>query len=159
VNADPKAVFAQLMQRPDIDQVTQQYQQMGTEIRHSLTAAIPELNVWTVSADTLKAGCGHDYPGLGADGEALSLPDYVVSGKLPDDKYERALTIVGSTAQRYGFTAAPQRLHDAAGSHDAVFHNVNDGSSITFGTDKNTLVGISIGCHLTVEAKKRGAPA
>lgn len=37
-----------------------------------------------------------------------------------------------------------------------MFHNVNDDGAIRFGTAKNTLVGISIGCHLTADAKKRG---
>jgi hypothetical protein len=109
VNADPSAVFAALMQRPDIDRATQQYQQLGTEIRQALSAAIPALAVWTVSGDGVKSGCGSDYPGIEFNGEELHLPDYVVPGNLPDDKYEQALSIIGSTAQNYGFTPTPRR--------------------------------------------------
>jgi hypothetical protein len=161
VNADPHAVFAKLMQLPDIDQAAQQYQRMGTEIRQALSAGIPELAPWIVDGDILNAACGNDQPGLQADGQTRHLPDYIVAGPLPDadTKYEQALSIIGATAQKYGFTPTPQRLHDAPGSHDAAFHNVHDDGTIRFGTDKNTLVGLSIGCHLTAEAKKRGTPA
>lgn len=158
VNTNPNAVFATLMQRPDIDQATQQYQQLGAEIRRALGAAIPTLASWTASGDLSGAGCGNDYPGIPAtDGAVRDLPDYLVPGKLPDNQYEQALSIIGETAQKYGFTPTPQRLHDTPGSHDAFFHNINDDGTIHFGTDQNTLLGISIGCHLTAEAKKRGA--
>lgn len=62
-------------------------------------------------------------------------------------------------AQKDGFNPQPQRLHDAPGSHDAVFHNVHDDGEISFGTAQNTSLSASIGCHLTAEAKRRGAPS
>ena len=157
VNADPNAVFAKLMQRSDIDQAAQQYQQMATEIQNALTAEISELSKWTTSGQQLKSACGNDNPGLGADGEERDLVNYVSSSLMSDEHYESALRIVGSVAQKYGFNPQPQRMHDAPRSHDAFFHNSSDGSAIQFGTDKATLIGISIGCHLTAEAKKRGS--
>jgi len=93
------------------------------------------------------------------DGETGGLPNYVVDGNLPDDKYERALQIIGTTAQKYGFTPSPQRMHDSTGEHDTLFHNAADSSVIDFGTAKNTVLGVSIGCHLSGEAKKRGTPS
>jgi hypothetical protein len=82
-----------------------------------------------------------------------------VTGNLADDKYEQALKIIGSVAVKYGFTAQAQRLHDSPGSHDAMFHNVHDDGGISFGTAINTSIGMSIACHLTAAAKKRGHPA
>ncbi|MEV0069879.1 LppA family lipoprotein [Amycolatopsis sp. NPDC050768] len=64
--------------------------------------------------------------------------------------------IVGTVAAKYGSTAQPQRMHDAPGSHDAFFHNQTDAGSIQFGSDKQTLIGITIGCHLTAATKKLG---
>ncbi|HEY0804398.1 MAG TPA: LppA family lipoprotein [Pseudonocardiaceae bacterium] len=58
VNAGPNAVFATLMQRPDIDQATQHYEQMGSEIRRALAQAIPELSSWQQDGDVLNSGCG-----------------------------------------------------------------------------------------------------
>lgn len=156
VNADPNSVFSQLMRRPDIDQATRRYEQLGADLRQALTEAIPTLSPWVQDGDTMNAGCGADYPGIGWDGVTRDLPGYVVAGNLPDDKYEQALQIVGSVAEKYGFNPSPQRLHDAPGSHDAMFHNVHDDGGIFFGTAKNTTFSLSIGCHLTAAAKKRG---
>src|SRR5207244_1008489 len=91
--------------------------------------------------------------------EIRHLPDHVVAGNLPDADYEKALGIIGSVAAKYGFTPQPQRLHDAPGSHDAVFHNVHDAGEISSGTALNTSFGVSLGCHLMAEAKKRGHPS
>lgn len=160
MNENPNAVFAALMQRPDIDQATQRYEQMGTEIRQALSAHILELATWTADGDTSNAACGNDdYPGPGFDGQVRDLPDYVVPGNLPDDKYEQALSVIGATVQKYGFAPTPQRLHDAPSSHDAVFHNTQDDGAVRFGTHENTLLGLSLGCHLTAEAKIRGHPS
>jgi hypothetical protein len=83
----------------------------------------------------------------------------VVAGNLPDADYEKALTIIGTIAQRHGFDPRPQRLHDAPGSHDAVFHNTTDEGEISFGTGLNTGLGLSMSCHLMPAAKKRGTPS
>lgn len=153
------SIFARIMQRPDIDEASRNYEQMGAEIREALSTQAPELASWTTDGDTSDAACGDDYPGLGSDGRTRDLPDYTVSGNLPDDKYEQALVIIGATVQKYGFSSTPQRLHDAPGSHDAVFHSVLDDGTVRFGTDKNTLLGLSLGCHLTAQAKQRGRPS
>lgn len=81
-----------------------------------------------------------------------------MSGNLPDPDYEKALTVIGTIAQRYGFDPRPQRLHDAPGSHDAVFHNRTDEGAISFGAALNTSLGLELGCHLLPAAKKRGTP-
>jgi hypothetical protein len=159
MNTDSQAVFVKLMQLPDFDQVTQQYQQMLTEIRQSLSAGVPELSPWTQAGEVSRAACGSDFPTMSDDGETGGLPNYVVDGNLPDDKYEQALQIIGTTAQKYGFTPSPQRMHDSIGEHDTLFHNTADSSVIDFGTAKNTVLGVSIGCHLRAEAKKRGTPS
>lgn len=156
MDVDPNQVFASLMARPDIDQATARYEQLRTEIKQALTAAIPELTAWRQYDNLGGAGCGDDYPGIDFDGETRTLAGDTVSGNLPDDKYEQALVVIGRVAQQYGFNPAPQRLHDAPGSHDAMFHNVTDDGGISFGTAVNTAMRLYIGCHLTAAAKKRG---
>lgn len=69
---------------------------------------------------------------------------------------ERALTIIGQVAQKYGFTPSPQRLYDKPNDHDAAFHSVGDDGRITLGTAKHTVLGFDVGCHLTAVAKARG---
>jgi hypothetical protein len=158
VNADTGKVFATLMQRPDIDQAAEQYQRMDADLRQALSQAVPALAAWRQGSEGSQASCGSDYPGIGFDGQTRSLPSNVVSGTLSDADYEKALETIGSFAQQYGFTVQPQRLHDSPGSHDAVFHNVHDDGEISFGTAQNTSLRVKLGCHLTTEAKKRGAP-
>ncbi|ATY13956.1 hypothetical protein CU254_28655 [Amycolatopsis sp. AA4] len=161
VDRDPAEVWTALMRLPDTDQVRQQYQQLDTELRQALTAAIPKLEPWAPSKNNTgsRAGCGARFPGIGNDGETASLGDHVVAGNLPDADYEKALTVIGTVAQRYGFDPRPQRLHDAPGSHDAVFHNRTDEGAISFGTALNTSLGLDIGCRLFPSAKKRGTPS
>jgi len=151
--------FAVLMQRPDIDEAARQYQQLQQELVQALSAAIPALAGWQPATDGGRSSCGSEYPGVGFDGVILHLADVGVPGKLADADYERALTIIGTTAQKYGFDPRPQRVHDEPGSHDAFFHNVHDDGAISFGTAKNTSLGLDLGCHLTAEAKRRGSPS
>ncbi|WP_406638763.1 LppA family lipoprotein [Amycolatopsis sp. WGS_07] len=128
VDRDPEEVWAALMRLPDSDQARQQYRQLDAELRQALTAAIPKLSPWKLSENNpgSRAACGARFPGVGNDGESESLGDHRVPGNLPDADYEKALTIIGTVAQRYGFDPRPQRLHDAPGSHDAMFHNIAD---------------------------------
>jgi hypothetical protein len=154
VNSDSTAAFAALRQRPDIDQAARQYDRMAGEVRQALSSAIPALADWQDAGGALRSACGNDYPGVGFNGQTRDLPNYVVHKGLSDSDWELALTTIGRVAANYGFTARAQRLHDSPGNHDAVFHNVHDDGQISLGTAKNTVLGVSIGCHLTAAAKQ-----
>ena len=156
MNADPSSVFASLMQRPDIETATRQYQQLYGDLRTGLTAAIPTLTSWQPTDEASGAGCGSDYPGIGYNGATLNLPVYAAPVGVTDAQWELALTTIGRIAGRYGFNPTPQRLHDAPGNHDAMFHNVPDDGAIMVGTDNNIVLYVSVGCHLTAAAKKLG---
>lgn len=84
VDRDPAEVWAALMRLPDTDQARQQYQQLDTELRQALTAAIPKLTPWTPLGNGSRAACGARFPGVGNDGEQASLGDHGVTGNLPD---------------------------------------------------------------------------
>jgi hypothetical protein len=156
VNQNTDALFSELMQRPDSSQATQQYQQLNTGLLAALSAAIPSLPQWSQAQGETTAACGSDYPGIGDNGQIVDLPTYLAHGGVSDVEWELALTTIGHVAAKYGFDAAPQRLHDARGDHDAVFHNVHDDGSITLDTAANLVFGVSLGCHLTATAKRRG---
>lgn len=157
-SSETNSAFKTLMKRGDIDNVVAKHKKMYTEILNELSSNISMLRHWSEFEPAARSGCGSDYPGIGSDGETHDFNDYTVNGKLSDSEYEQALKIIGQVGKKYGFASSPQRLHDSPGSHDAAFHNTENESEITFGTDKNTLIGVSVGCHLTVEAKKRGHP-
>lgn len=159
-NDDTETVFNKLMRLPDIEQAKAQYAKMSDELRRALTASFPQLRHWQPDGEEASSACGNDYPGIESDGKEWDLLSYFVSRvKLSDSDYERALRLIGDVAHEYGFSRQPQRMHDGPEGHDAVFHNLADASSITFGSAKNTLIGVTIGCHLTPEAKRRGHPS
>jgi hypothetical protein len=151
---NPDQAYSKLVKLPSIDEAVKSYEAMGVKIRKELTSSIPELKSWKNAQDGVgTAGC------LNGDGQTQNLSSYIVTKKLTDDQFEKALQIVGKVAARYGFDPTPKRFHDAPGNHDTSFNNPSDHSELTFGTDKTTLMGISIGCHLTADAKKRGHPS
>jgi hypothetical protein len=154
---DPNTLFTTLMQRPDIDQATAQYQKMNTELLQALTAAVPSLTPWAQLQGEMTAACGSDYPGIGDNGKTVDLPSYVARVSVTDAQWELALTTIGSVAAKYGFDEKPQRLHDSPGEHDAIFHNVHDDGSITLDSADSIVLGVSLGCHLAVTAKQRGS--
>ncbi|MBB1152475.1 hypothetical protein H4281_04990 [Amycolatopsis sp. DR6-1] len=153
---DADTSLTDLMKLPDIDQAAQQYQQMATELQTALGTQVPALKQWNVADEPIRAACGADHPNLGSAAETLRLENHIAPGTLSDADYEKALAAIGPVVTKHGFTAGPQRLHDTPGSHDAVFHNYKDGSSLQFGSHVNTVFSISIGCHLTAETKKLG---
>ncbi|EFL11059.1 MULTISPECIES: LppA family lipoprotein [Actinomycetes] len=155
-SVDANTSFTELMKLPDIDQAAQRYQQMATELQTALGSQVPALKQWNVADQPIRAACGADHPNLDSAAETLRLENHVAPGTLSDADYEKALAAIGPVVTKHGFTASPQRLHDTPGSHDAVFHNYKDGSSLQFGSHVNTVFSISIGCHLTAETKKLG---
>lgn len=157
MSTDPYALFKTLMQRPDIDQATAQYQQLNDELLQALTAAVPSLTPWGQLQGETAAACGSDYPGIGDNGQTVDLPIYVAHVSVTDAQWELALTTIGTVAAKYGFDEKPQRLHDSSGQHDAIFHNVHDDGSITLDSAESIVVGVSVGCHLTAAAKQRGS--
>ncbi len=156
VTTDPNTLFTTLMQRPDVDQATAQYQQMNNELLQALTAAVPSLTPWGQLQGEMTAACGSDYPGIGDHGKTVDLPSYVAHVGVTDAQWELALTTVGTIAAKYGFDAKPQRLHDSPGQYDAIFHNVHDDGSITLDAAESFVLGVSLACHLTAAAKQQG---
>ncbi|WP_276323727.1 MULTISPECIES: LppA family lipoprotein [Amycolatopsis] len=62
MDRDPAEVWAALMRLPDTDQARQQYQQLDTELRQALTAAIPKLTPWTPLGTAREQRAAHDSP-------------------------------------------------------------------------------------------------
>ncbi|WP_344430422.1 LppA family lipoprotein [Amycolatopsis minnesotensis] len=148
--------YRELMQRPDIEQAQEIYTTMLTTIRERLTAELGR--AWKQGDDLSGSGCGNGYPGLDADGEIRRLPRWDSPGNLPDAQWPRAQELVGQIAATYGFNPAPKVFKDAPSNHDVVYRK-SDGALLNFGTGKNTSVRVDTGCHLTVEAHRRGSPS
>lgn len=147
--------FAELIQRPDIDQATARYEEMYTKVRAALSAAFPALK-WQQTTQLAGAACGSEYPGLDGDGEARGLPNWMAEGNLPDAQWDEAVSIVRDVAHDYRFDAG-QVVVNRPKDHEIDFHDQYQ-AELNFGTATNTTLLIRTGCHLTTQAKQRGAP-
>lgn len=157
---DAKHTFDKLMKRPDIDQATRKYERMQNEIQEALSKQVSNLSQWRARGETIGAACdSNSYPGVGNDAETNGLGNYVAAGKFNDTEYERELPIIGSIVEKYGFNPEPQRIYDAEGVHDVVFHNVQDDGKLQMHVERGVNLGVTTGCYLTAEAKKRGHPS
>ncbi|MFD8493895.1 LppA family lipoprotein [Amycolatopsis sp. NPDC059657] len=152
-NQHKQQQFAELVQRPDIDQATARYSEISTKIRDALSAAFPALK-WQQTTQLAGAACGSDYPGLDADGEVRGLPNWMAEGNLPDAQWEQAVSIVRDAARGYGFDGG-QVVVNRPNDHEIDFQDQYK-AELNFGTAANTTLLIRTGCHLTTQAKQRG---
>jgi hypothetical protein len=154
--------FNQLMKRPDIGQAVAQYEEMYTKVRDKVTEIVPALK-WTLANPMTAASCGNDFAAVNAnlrldDAEVKSLANWGAEGKVPDAQWETVQAAVDTILRSYGFDSGPFVVKNQPSDHYVTFR-APDGSEVTFGTAVNTGLTVRTGCHLTVEAKKRGTPA
>jgi hypothetical protein len=162
INDNPNAgtiqqQFDTLTQRPDIEEATEQWLALIDEVQQALrtTFGLPE---WVAyKEDPIgRAGCGFDFPDIGGDGETRQIDGGYSEAPIPDENWDEAVTTVAAIAEKYGFTKY-ERMNDRTGYHDLDYLHP-DGSRLLLGTQKNTTLAISSGCHLTAAAKRRGKP-
>lgn len=151
-----EAQFNDLMKRPDIDQVTAQYEEMYGQIRAALSSAFPALQ-WRQTGQLTGSACGFKYSGLDADDEQRNLPNWMAPGSIPDEQWGQALQIVQDIARKNGFADGPIVVKNQPGDHYVSFYD-NYSAALTFGSAVNLGFSLGTGCHLTAVAKKRGHP-
>jgi hypothetical protein len=149
--------FAELLKRPDIEQVEADYQGMLGEIRDTLVRATGIAN-WVPDDEGLSgSGCGFDYPDIRADGTVRRYSSGISPGNIPDDKWPAAVSTVAAIAAQHGF-GAPEVVVDRPADHEVSLKTPTN-AQLLFGTAANTTLSVTTGCHLTAEAHKRGTPA
>ncbi|GAA3534454.1 hypothetical protein GCM10022222_17490 [Amycolatopsis ultiminotia] len=154
--------FSQLMQRPDIDQATARYEQMYGRIRDAVAAAVPSLKAWQITNPAGGSACGNDFAAVDADlrrDDAVikGLNNWTAAGNIPDGKWLQVVDAVHAIAADYGFGTTATTVNRPS-DHEVVFHDQYE-AELNFGPAVNTTLLLRTGCHLTAEAKKRGAPA
>lgn len=148
--------FAQLMQRPDIEQAVATYEEMSTKVRERLTSELGR--TWEQTSEGSASGCGSEFADLGGDVDIRHLPRWSSKGNLPDDQWPRAEAIVGEIAEGYGFDKQPAIIVNRPSDHEVVYKKP-DGAQISFGTATNTPLDVRTGCHLKAQVHKRGTPS
>lgn len=148
--------FAQLMQRPDLEQVSSQFDDTRRAVAEQLSQQF-NLPEWTiVEGRGSESGCGREFHDIGLDGAVRSLDTMIARAPIADENWDRALEIANSVTSRNGF-GPPMRLADKPGNHQAEFHDAF-GGRLVVGTQVNTILSVRTGCHLTPQAHQRGAP-
>ncbi|MBE1467682.1 LppA family lipoprotein [Kibdelosporangium phytohabitans] len=153
--------FAELQKRPDIDSAVQRYGEVLTKIRDRL-AASNFATGWREAKDRASSrGCTSGFSGAWSEiddetGEIRTLPTWISSGNLPDEKWDSAVSAIVETVRDHGFDG-PGVVANRPGDHEVIFRD-GYGAQITFGTLTNTVLSLTTGCHLTVAAHQRGTP-
>jgi hypothetical protein len=151
------AQFAELLNRPDIEQAGAEYQTMLAAIRGKLVGDLG-IAAWVPDENgTSASGCGFDYPDLAPDGEVRRYSSGMSPGNLADTQWPSAVALVTEIAAQHGF-GAPSVIVDRPSDHEVSLKS-DSGAQLLFGTAANTTLSVSTGCHLTAAARKRGAPA
>lgn len=136
---DPRSA---LQQRPSIEQISAQYDQMQQRLRDLLDHLVGPLR-WAVSAPESKVDCSEF---AGADAESRVLESWRAAQPIADVDWPSAVSIVRSISAEYGF-GEPEIIVNRTGDHE-ITGNDSYGAVYTFGTSGSTILTITTGCHL-----------
>lgn len=152
---DMNKMFQQLMQRPDIETVQSNYLALLERIR---TRLVDDLGIQPFMPDKEPVS-GAACPGAMSavdEAQVRFYPSAYSRGTISEADWPRAVEIVTDITSKHGF-GKPKTVVDRNADHEVAFYDTY-GAELIFGTAKNTIVGLTTGCHLTHEAHQRGAP-
>jgi hypothetical protein len=152
--------FHELMQRPDIEQAASRYEELATKVRSQLSTTFPDMT-WSTSDPVGGAGCNGKFRDVNVDlplddAESRGLSVWLGSAGLTNDRWQQAIATITPLLHAYGFQ--PGFRVDGPKDYQIDFYDQYD-ADFSFGSMLGTSLQISTGCHLTAEAKRRGAPA
>lgn len=154
-NVSVQQQFDELMKRPDIDEAVRGYRAMLADVRRALTARF-NLTGWrSGGGGRVSPGC-NDFPDVDAWDAEQHLGDDWATDQPVTAKWPDVVSVVKNTAARHGFTDVIFEAGKA--EHREIQIKDRYGAELYVGTGNNTIVGISIGCHLNPDAKRRGTP-
>lgn len=147
--------YAELSNRPSLEEVVERYEEMRRTIRDRLTSRFG-LPVWTEQNSPRSSGCAPQFPDVDSKDAGKKFLSRWFSTAPVTENWQEAKQIVVDVSRTYGFNSISL---DIQRPDDAEF-NVNDqnGAELSFGSAKNTVLALTTGCHLTAEAKQRIKP-
>jgi len=148
--------FDQLMQRPSLEEITARYEEMRQKISDSLAQkfGVAEWGKRDSPPDT--GGCAPEYSVDSWDAGKYYAQIWYSKTPIAYAQWSQAKSAVSEIAGSYGFSTVALAI-DKPGDMDLEL-NDSYGGKLTFGSAVNTSLSFRTGCHLTDEAKKRGAP-
>lgn len=152
---DVNEMFSQLMQRPDLETAQAEYLALLERIRTRLVDDLGIKPFIPAEESVRGAACPGELSEVD-EAEVRFYPSAYSRGTISDADWPRAVEIVTSITSKHGF-GEPKTVVDRSGDHEVAIYDTY-GAELIFGTAKNTIVGLTTGCHLTREAHQRGAP-
>lgn len=163
INDDPNAgtvqeQFDKLMRRPSFEEMTERYKQLVKEVQQ-VTVDIAGLPAWEEPKGTAVggAGCGFEFPDIGADGGTRQINGGLSRANISDALWPKVVGQVAQIAREYGFERS-EFARKKTGNHQVYFYD-SYGGDLGLGTQTATSMSISSGCFLHEKARKRGTPA
>ena len=157
---------AELAARPTLEETIARYDQMLQRIRDRLDTELGPFT-WYEARPRTWGTCGRDFP-FQLGGRTTSSPHWGFEGSIPDDQWPRAQRIVADVTAEYGFATAGLQI-DTPAAPDKPGHHLTGGVDTTlgahydFGTNVNTGIGVTTGCHRSTNptpwAPSTGTPA
>lgn len=152
----PQEQFDTLMQRPAMDEALKRYRSMTGEIRTRLSSQF-DLPEWNSGGGGRVSPACNDFPDVhGWDAEQHVGDNWANPKPLTDAQWPEAVTEVKRIARTYGFDNIVGEIAKAKFRKIELADSY--GATLYFGKETSTLIGVTTGCHLNPEAKKRGTP-
>jgi hypothetical protein len=99
--------LAELVKRPDVDQITARYKEMYAKIRQTISAAVPSAADWQDDGDGGSSGCGGEFSSVTIpDARAIGLPNWATA-PIPGAEWTRTINAVDQVVRGYGFNSGP----------------------------------------------------
>lgn len=133
---------AELRQRPTLEQEQARLTTVRDEVRDRLAADLG-LTAWSDRDNANGAGCGELDQ---SSGKTAFLSTLLLTGGVPDARWQAAADLVAAVAAAHGFGAVDVVV-DRPGEHEIVLRGEH-GSLLRFGTLQNATLALATGCHL-----------
>lgn len=141
---EPMDPRAELASRPSSEEVVARYEEMQQRIRDRIDAEIGPFG-WYRVRDTSFSTCGFDFPhDLG--GQTVGIGPWGFDSGIPDADWPRAQQAITEITAEYGFTELGVQIN-APGRHKTTGADPVLGAYYEFGTEINTTMQITTGCH------------
>ncbi len=139
---------AELAARPTSEAILDRYSEMQQRIRDTLDTELGPFD-WSVRRDGAEGTCGGEFSGIG--GRNVYMAPWGFDSNIPDDQWPRARQIFADIAAEYGFVPAGLQI-DEPGRHSTNGVDEALGAQYRFGTNVNTTMQITTGCHLPAQS-------
>ena len=145
---------SRLAARLSMEQALARYEEMQGRIRDLLDVAAGPFR-WGIRRDASRDLCGGEFGD--SDGIVTAMAPWGFDGGISDADWPLVRKIVTEVTAEYGFET-PTLAMDEPGRHSMSGADLESGATYDVGTEINTSMGVTTGCHLPA-AKKGAAPA